>query len=339
MTISAFISGCAGLELSHAERAFFSVAKPWGLILFARNVDTPAQVMALVAAFREAVGRPDAPVFIDQEGGRVQRLGPPHWPAYPPAMRYAQLFERDAPRALRAARLVTWLMGHDLRMLGINADCLPVLDVPVPDGHAIIGDRAYGDTPLLVTALARAAMQGLTAAGVAPVIKHVPGHGRARADSHKELPVVDTPLEDLRQSDFVPFAACADAPMAMTAHVVYPAIDPRNPATQSPRVIAGVIRGELGFQGLLMGDDVNMKALRGPLAERCEKTLQAGCDVVLHCSGVLEEMHEVARACGPLKDAALERANAALESISHAPAIAPDRSQAEALLAELTALA
>ncbi len=336
MKTGAFISGCAGSELSAAERAFFGRTRPWGLILFARNIEDPGQVRRLVADFREAVGRPQAPVLIDQEGGRVQRLRPPHWRTWPPAMRFAELFERDRVEALRAARLVTWLLGRELAGLGINVDCLPVLDVPVPGSHEIIGDRAYGHDPLVVATLGRAAMEGLRAAGIAPVIKHVPGHGRARADSHLKLPVVETPLEELRRTDFVPFAACADAPMAMTAHVVYAGIDPEEPATHSLRVIRDVIRGEIGFDGLLMSDDLNMKALKGSLAERCEKALAAGCDIVLHCSGILEEMEEVAAAAGTLSGRALERAIAAENAAGGFPRPQPDEGEALALLAAVS---
>jgi len=332
----AFISGCEGTELSTAEWEFFSRARPWGLILFARNIENPRQVRRLIADFREAVNRPQAPVLIDQEGGRVQRLRPPHWRAWPPAMRFAELFDRNRVEALRAARLVTWLLGRELADLGINVDCLPVLDVPVAGSHEIIGDRAYGHDPLVVAALGRAAIEGLRAAGIAPVIKHVPGHGRARADSHLELPVVGTPVEELRETDFVPFAACADAPMAMTAHVVYADIDPEAPATHSARVVEEVIRGEIGFDGLLMSDDVNMKALKGSLAERSEKALAAGCDIVLHCSGVLEEMEEVAAAAGTLAGRARERADAA-ERVMGAPAtVTPDENEAMALLSALS---
>ncbi len=334
--MGAFISGCGGTELSAAERDFFGRTRPWGLILFARNINDPEQVRRLVADFREAVGRPQAPVLIDQEGGRVQRLRPPHWHAWPPAMRFAELFGKNRIKALRAARLVTWLLGRELAGLGINVDCLPVLDVPVPGSHEIIGDRAYGHDPLVVAALGRAAMEGLRAAGVAPVIKHVPGHGRARADSHLELPFVDTPLEELRRTDFVPFAACADAPMAMTAHVVYADIDPEAPATHSTRVIGEVIRGEIGFDGLLMSDDVNMKALKGSLAERCERALTAGCDIVLHCSGVLEEMKEVAAAAGVLAGRARERAVAAERAMGAPAVVTPDEDEAFALLSTLS---
>ena len=324
----ALICSCAGTELTEEERAFFAHEKPWGLILFARNVDDPAQVQALVDDFRALVGRDDAPVFIDQEGGRVQRLRPPHWRDYPPAARFGELWARDPLAACRAARAVTWLLASELADLGINADALPVLDVPVEGAHDIIGDRAYARDPQVAALLARAAMSGLSAAGVAPVIKHIPGHGRARADSHEELPMVEAPLPNLRAHDFLPFAALADAPMAMTAHVVYAAIDADNPATTSRTVIHDVIRGEIGFDGLLMSDDLNMKALAGPLAARAEAALAAGCDVVLHCSGDLAEMREVAAACPELSGRALERAEAAM-AFTRTRGLAPDAREAE----------
>ncbi len=337
MTPSAFICGCAGLEPSRAEEEFFTTANPWGLILFARNVDTPGQVAALVRRFRACVGRPQAPVFIDQEGGRVQRLRPPHWRAWPAARAYGDLAGSDPARALKAAWMITRLLGEELRACGINADCLPVLDLPAPDGHQIIGDRAYAEDPFLIAALARAAMEGLKAAGVAPVIKHIPGHGRARADSHEELPIVDAPLDELRRSDFVPFSMFADAPMAMTAHVVYAAIDADAPATLSRRVIGEIIRGEMAFDGLLMSDDVNMKALRGPLPERCAAAIEAGCDVVLHCSGDLDEMRQVAKVCGPLQGEAARRAGQAEACMNATGAPDWERREAEELLAALMA--
>ena len=326
--MKALICGCSGPTLSEEEHAFFLETRPFGLILFARNVESPHQVRALVAEFRGLVGRPDAPVFIDQEGGRVQRLRPPHWRAYPPAERLGELFARDPLAALRAARMVTWLLAAELAGLGINADALPVLDVPVEGAHDIIGDRAYARDPQVATLLARAAMSGLAAAGVAPVIKHIPGHGRARADSHEELPVVDAPLAALRAQDFLPFAALADAPMAMTAHVVYAAIDACNPATTSRTVITDIIRGEIGFDGLLMSDDVNMQALSGSLAARAEAALAAGCDIILHCSGIMEEMREVAAVCPALEGQSLKRAEAAM-AFTRPHGLPPDAEEAE----------
>ncbi|HHN67345.1 MAG TPA: beta-N-acetylhexosaminidase [Thermopetrobacter sp.] len=306
----AFICGCEGTALNPAERAFIREADPWGLILFARNIDTPEQVRRLIEDFRHLTGRA-APVLIDQEGGRVQRLRPPHFTTWPAAAAYGRLWRADPLRALKAARLVTWLMGRELAALGIDVDCLPVLDVPQEGADPIIGDRAYATEPMTAALLARAALSGLAAAGLAGVVKHIPGHGRAPCDSHAALPRVAAPLDELADVDFRPFAALADAPMAMTAHVVYEAIDPANPATLSKQVIATVIRGRIGFAGLLMSDDLGMHALSGSMRERTERALAAGCDVVLHCSGDLAEMEQVAEAAGRLRGAAWRRAAAA----------------------------
>lgn len=311
MPITALIAGCAGLELSPDEAAFFRDAEPWGFILFKRNCDTPDQVRALVKALREAVGR-DAPVLIDQEGGRVQRLGPPHWPTYPKAAAYGALYVRDAEKGLEAARLGARLMAADLTALGIDVDCLPVLDVPAPGGHDIIGDRAYGRDAKIVSAVGRAAAEGLLSGGVLPVIKHIPGHGRAQVDSHKHLPRVDAPLALLRETDFAAFKPLADMPLAMTAHVVYEAVDAEHPATQSAKVVNDIIRGEIGFAGALMSDDLSMHALGGDFAGRTKAVLDAGCDLVLHCNGDRAEMEAVVSACRPLDGAALDRVNAAL---------------------------
>lgn len=313
--IGAFISGCAGLSLSPAEEQFFARTNPFGLILFRRNCQTPAQLKALTGAFRAAVGRRNAPVFVDQEGGRVQRLGPPSntWPKYPPARAYGEAYGRCRLTGLRATRNVGRLMAEDLIEAGITANCVPVLDVPQPGAHEIIGSRAYSDVLEPIMALARAHAAGFADGGVLPVIKHIPGHGRAKADSHLELPVVDAKRADLEAVDFPPFAAFADAPMGMTAHVVYTAIDPHFPATQSKKVIASVIRKQIGFRGLLMTDDLSMKALAGSYAEKTAAALKAGCDVVLHCNGEMEQMEEVAAAAGVLKGKALARARAALK--------------------------
>jgi beta-N-acetylhexosaminidase len=312
--IGALIVGCAGTSLSAAERRFLEERNPWGLILFKRNCETPDQIAAFTADFRKTVGRRNAPVFIDQEGGRVQRLGPPSnsWRKYPPARRYGELMERDPVAGFRAARRVGRLMAEDLFGIGITVDCLPVLDVPEPGSHDIIGDRAYGMTPERVIGLARAHMAGLLDGGVLPVIKHIPGHGRAKSDSHVSLPVVDASREDLESIDFAPFAALADAPMAMTAHVVYTAFDKHNPATLSRAIISKVIRKNIGFDGLLMSDDLSMKALSGSLGDRAQKALGAGCDMLLHCNGNLDEMREVADRAGQLKGKAARRARQAL---------------------------
>jgi beta-N-acetylhexosaminidase len=314
--IGAFISGCSGPVLSTTERDFFARTKPWGLILFKRNCETPEQLKRLTGDFRDAVGRKNAPVFIDQEGGRVQRLGPPSnaWRRYPAARAYGDAFNASALAGLRAARNVGRLMAEDLIAAGITANCVPVLDVPQPGAHEIVGNRAYSDRIEAIMALARAHAAGFADGGVLPVIKHIPGHGRARADSHLELPVVDATRAELEAVDFPPFAAMADAPMAMTAHVVYTAIDKTAPATLSRKVISSVIRKQIGFRGLLMTDDLSMKALTGSYAEKTRRALDAGCDIVLHCNGEMAQMEEVAAAAGALKGKALSRARAALKA-------------------------
>ncbi len=316
MKTRSFISGCEGTQLSSPEAAFFREQNPWGLILFKRNCETPTQVKALTTAFREAVGRKDAPVFIDQEGGRVQRLGPPsnYWRKYPAARAFGDLYEKSPLSALRTARHAGRLMAEDLMEIGITADCLPVLDVPQAGAHDVIGNRAYSLRLEQVMALARAHTAGLMDGGVLPVMKHIPGHGRAEVDSHHNLPVVNARRQDLEQVDFPPFAAFADAPMAMTAHVIYSAIDKTAPATLSRKVIKSVIRGQIGFRGLLITDDLSMKALSGTLEEKCTMALKAGCDMLLHCNGVLAEMREVAAAAGELKGKAMRRAKMAIKS-------------------------
>ena len=305
----AFICGCAGLALSADEIAFLRESDPWGLILFKRNVGDREQLRALTKSFRSTVGRDDAPVLIDQEGGRVQRMGPPHWRAYPAAAR----FDASLPvgEAEDAARLAARLIAHDLREVGITIDCAPVLDVAEPGTHAVIGSRALSERPERVAALARACAEGLMAGGVAPVVKHIPGHGRARADSHLELPRVNSSREELAR-DFAPFAALKDLPMAMTAHVVYSALDPENPATTSPIIVREIMRQEIGFDGLIMSDDVSMKALGGPFEARVRAIFAAGLDVALHCNGDLEEARSVASETPELAGRALERAEAAL---------------------------
>jgi len=308
----AFITGVAGLVLAADERAFLRESQPWGFILFKRNVDTPAQVRGLVAALRESVGRADAPVLIDQEGGRVQRLGPPHWPKYPPGAVFARLYEHDREAGLKAARLGARLIAHDLEQLGVTVDCLPLADVPVSDADPIIGDRAYGRTPQQVAIIAQAVTDGLMDGGVLPVLKHIPGHGRATADSHHRLPVVEVDATTLESSDFAAFRPLAKLPLGMTAHVVFSAIDPVAPATTSVKMVREVIRGFIGFDGLLMSDDVSMGALSGTLAERSRAALHAGCDVVLHCNGTLDEMHAVAGESPLLAGEAGRRADAAL---------------------------
>jgi beta-N-acetylhexosaminidase len=305
---AACILGCAGPVLGADERAFFRDVRPWSFILFARNVVDAGQTRALIEALREAADDEAALVFVDQEGGRVQRLRPPLARARRPAALFGALYAQDPDAALEAVRLNHRLIAAELAAVGFDADCVPCIDLRVPGAHDIVGDRAFGTDPNVVAALGRAAVDGLLAGGVAPVVKHIPGHGRAGADSHFDLPVVDTPLEVLEQTDFAPFRALADAPMAMTAHVVYAAVDPRRCATLSHRVIETVIRGHIGFDGLLMSDDLSMKALGGAFEDRTRGALDAGCDLVLHCNGDMAEMKPVAAACPELAGRAAERA-------------------------------
>ncbi|MDB5641923.1 MAG: beta-N-acetylhexosaminidase [Hyphomicrobiales bacterium] len=314
----AFICGVSGLVLTDEERRFLADSAPWGLILFKRNVSDQAQLLALTTEFREIVGRADAPVLVDQEGGRVQRLGPPVWPAYPAAARFDALTHSDDEKA-DFVRLSARLIGQDLRACGIDVDCLPVLDVPAPGGHNVIGDRAYAADPAQVARLGGAAAEGLMLAGVLPVMKHVPGHGRAGADSHLELPRVDASLAELERADFVPFRALAHLPMAMTAHVVYTALDPTGPATTSRKVVQEIIRRAIGFDGLLMSDDLSMKALSGSFTDRTTALFAAGADMALHCNGDLTEARQVAAASPELDGRAAERAAAALALIAPAP--------------------
>ena len=311
MAPRAFISGISGLELTPDERSFLRDADPWGLILFKRNISDATQVTELTASFRFAVGRV-APVLVDQEGGRVQRLGPPHWPVYPPAQALDRLYERDVAVALAAARLGGRLLANDLQPLGIDIDCLPCADIPVSEADPIIGDRAYGDRPDKVATLAGAHARGLMNGGVLPVLKHLPGHGRATADSHQSLPTVVTDRETLEATDFAAFRPLSRLPLGMTAHVVFSAIDAAHPATTSATMVREVIRGFIGFQGLLMSDDVSMGALSGTIGERSKAALAAGCDVVLHCNGKLDEMREVAANSPRLAGDAARRADAAL---------------------------
>ena len=308
----ASIYGCAGLTFDDWERGFFAEQDPFGFILFQRNCDNPEQVRRLVEAFRDAVGRADAPVLIDQEGGRVARLKPPHWQTLPPAGAIGGLAERDPEAGAEAAWLQARLIAADLEPLGITVDCAPVLDLRHSGAHDVIGDRAFGGDPELVARLGRAFCDGLLAGGVLPVIKHMPGHGRTLVDSHLKMPVVEAPLEALEQSDFQPFQSLADMPLGMTGHLCLTSVDEACPATISSRVQREVIRGSLGFQGLLLTDDLSMSALPGGLGERAAAALAAGCDVALHCNGEREEMQQVAGAVGPLSAAGQERWAAAL---------------------------
>jgi beta-N-acetylhexosaminidase len=329
----AFITGVAGAALTDAERAFLREAQPWGLIVFARNIGAPDALRRLIGDFRGIVGH-DAPVLVDQEGGRVQRLGPPHWPKYPPAAVYGQLYERDRARGVAAARLGGRLIATDLYGVGIDVDCAPVADLPVAQADPIIGNRAFATEPGPVAALAAVFAQGLAEGGVLPVVKHVPGHGRATADSHKKLPVVTADRAALEATDFAVFRGLADMPMAMTAHVVFRAIDPVAPATTSAAIVHDVIRGSIGFAGLLMSDDISMDALSGSLGERTRAALAAGCDIALHCNGDMAEMQAVAAAAPQLQGEAARRASAALarRQLPAALDVAAKRAELAALL-------
>src|SRR5579885_3551184 len=327
------IYGCAGAQLLPEERSFFRDAQPWGFILFARNIQDRSQVAALVKALRETVDDPSAPVLIDQEGGRVARLKPPHWKARAPAARFGELHVKAPESAREAVYLNARLIAHDLAEIGVNVDCLPVLDVPVEGADQVIGDRAYSHDPSVVIDLGREAIDGLIEGGVLPVMKHIPGHGRATADSHFKLPRVETPAEELSATDFVTFRSLNSCPLGMTAHVIYTEIDPQRPATTSPKVIRDIIRGEIGFDGLLLSDDLSMNALDCPIGHRAKAALFAGCDIVIHCNGKMDEMKEVAAEAKPLESEPLERAQKALSHL--APPEDFDTAAAEARLAEL----
>jgi beta-N-acetylhexosaminidase len=335
MTVAAIL-GCAGPVLSDTERSFFRDADPLGFILFQRNCQTPDQVRILVDDLRESVGRADAPVLIDQEGGRVARLKAPAWRAVPAAGRFGELAQRGRGAALEAVRLNAELLARELADLGITVDCAPVLDLRLPgQNDVVVGDRAFGDDPELVAELGRAACQGFLAGGVLPVIKHVPGHGRATVDSHHALPRVDASLDELRRTDFVPFRLLRDMPVAVSAHVVYTAIDPDQPATTSRTVIEQIIRGEIGFAGLLISDDLSMQALSGDLGDRARRALAAGCDIALHCNGKIPEMEAVVAAAMPLVGAARERVERAQALVARPRAfdIAGAQARLETLLA------
>lgn len=314
MATNAAIFGCAGTTLSAPEHAFFADAQPWAFILFARNLDTPDQIRKLCADLRESVGR-NAPILIDQEGGRVARLRAPRWRAWLPPM---EQMANVSPDNARLAMVLRYrLIAHELHALGIDVNCAPMLDVPTPDAHQIITNRCYGTVPDTVAEMGRACSEGLLAGGVLPIIKHIPGHGRGSSDSHFELPVVDTDAETLDRVDFEPFRRLSDLPMAMTAHIVYTAFDPAACATVSSTMI-DIIRDSIGFDGLLMTDDLSMKALKGSFAERTSASLRAGCDVVLHCNGDMDEMRQIMSSVATLSGDAMARATRA-ENMRKAP--------------------
>lgn len=317
----AAILGFGGTELTADERDLFRDADPAGYILFARNCRDPEQLRRLTDSLRELAGRDDLPILIDQEGGRVARLRPPEWPEFPSQWRFAQLFRSAPISAIEAARMNAQAIAVTLAEMGINVDCLPLLDVRRPDAHDVIGDRALGDEPMQVAALGRAVLEGLDAGGVCGVVKHMPGHGRARADSHVELPVVEAQEEELAE-DLEPFRTLKDAPMAMTAHVLYPAWDEERCATVSPKIIGEIIRGSIGFHGLLMSDDLAMEALSGSLADRARAAIGAGCDVVLHGSGSVADNEQLASGLDAMSESAVRRLERAMARTSPMPSTA-----------------
>jgi beta-N-acetylhexosaminidase len=331
--------GMAGTTLSDAERSFFRDLDPAGYILFRRNVADRAQLRALTDALRAIAGRDDLPILIDQEGGRVARMQPPEWPAFPRAELFDRLYDIAPMTAIEAARHNAQAIAATLAEVGITVDCLPLLDVRQPGAHDIIGDRALGSEPMRVAAMGRAVIEGLRAAGVVGVVKHIPGHGRAMADSHVELPVVDAGVDAL-ETDLDPFIALKDAPMAMTAHVVYPAWDAEQCASLSAKVTGQIIRGRIGFDGLLMSDDLGMHALTGGFGERATGVLAAGCDIALHCSGDMTEMEAIAAAVGPIETKAHERLNRAMATVAGAKpnaSVGESMAKRDALLAVLPA--
>ncbi len=323
----AFIAGIAGPALTDKERAFLREAQPWGFILFRRNVAGPEALRDLIDDVRTTLGRA-APALIDQEGGRVQRLGPPQWPTYPPGAAYGALYDRDREMGLAAARLGARLIAAGLAPLGFDVDCMPIADLLVAGADPVVGDRAYGSEPAKVAAIAKAIAQGLTEGGVLPVVKHIPGHGRATADSHKRLPVVNADRAVLEATDFAAFRPLAALPLAMTAHVVFTAIDPIAPATISAIIVRDVIRDSIGFEGLLMSDDISMGALSGSVGERTRAAIAAGCDLVLHCNGEMSEMLAVAAEAPLLAGEVARRAAAALAT--KRPAVPIDLAAARA---------
>jgi beta-N-acetylhexosaminidase len=332
VNFNAFISGFAGTSLSDQERAFFAETRPCGLILFARNCESIPQLRKVAADYRDSVESDEALVLIDQEGGRVQRLKPPRWRQMPPARIYGDLYVFDPEAARAAAFASARLIADELRNAGITVNCTPVLDVPEAGAHDIIGDRAFSFDPDIVSDLGRAVVEGTLAGGVLPVIKHVPGHGRARADSHLALPEIHASPEELIAVDFRPFMALRHAPLAMTAHVLLPAFDEERPASVSPVIMSEVIRELIGLTGLVMSDDIGMEALGGPMAERAAAVIAAGCDVALHCSGKLDEMREVARVVPPLDGMSAERFASAIAELGEPQAF--DADQALSLVSE-----
>jgi beta-N-acetylhexosaminidase len=333
----AVIFGCAGPDLAADERAFFRDADPLGFILFARNVDTPERTRRLVDDLRASVMRAEAPVLIDQEGGRVARLKPPHWRDAPPARALGELYARDPERGLEACQLNARLLAADVASIGADVDCLPVLDLGHPETHAVIGDRAFADRPEAVAALGRAAAEGLLAEGVMPVMKHMPGHGRATVDSHHGLPRITAPRAILESTDFLPFKLLSDLPWGMTGHLLVEMVDPAAPVTISARGVKEIIRGHIGFDGLLLSDDLSMQALGGSLGQRAAGALAAGCDIALHCNGDRAEMEDITARTGPVTEATQRRFQAGRSFLARhcAPAGPSGLAEVRRRLAEL----
>lgn len=324
----AAIFGCEGPVLLPREKAFFREFQPFGFIIFARNVESPSQLQRLTSDLRESVGR-DAPILVDQEGGRVQRLRAPHWREWAPPL---ETVEKAGENAARAMAIRSILIAAELRAVGIDANCAPVADIAGPLTHPFLRNRCYGQEVDIVTKVSRSVADAYLAQGVLPVVKHMPGHGRSVNDTHHNLPTVTTDKATLAATDFAPFRTLRDLPMAMTAHIIFEAYDPINPATQSINVIQA-IRNEIGFAGLLLTDDLNMQALSGSLSERTSRSLAAGCDIALHCKGDFDEMQAVAQAAGAMSPATQLRAKAALGQRQHAKII-----DIAALEAEFSAL-
>lgn len=310
----AFVCGLEGQVITDFEKAYLRETKPWGVILFGRNIDNPDQVRRLTSDVRDALNW-HAPVLIDQEGGRVQRLKAPHWPRYPAASRFGAMERAEPGTGVEAAQIAAWMIADDLLDVGINVNCAPVLDLRVSGGTDAIGNRAFHEEPKTVCQLGRATMDAYMQAGVAPVIKHIPGHGRAVVDSHFGLPRITTDRQTLEQTDFVPFQALSDAPMAMTGHLIFEAIDPEDPVTLSPTLI-GIIRDQIGFDGALITDDLSMGALSGSMVQRATGSLAAGCDLALHCNGLRTEMEAIREAIPLLEGRSAERCAAALARLS-----------------------
>jgi len=319
LSCRAFVSGCSGHRLTSEERDFFKSTSPWGLILFKRNVLEPIQIKELISEFREVVGRSDAPVLIDQEGGRVQRLGPPHWRRYPAAQRYLEAARGDLSKAEELTCLGARLIAHDLHELGFTIDCAPALDLGFEGRTDAIGDRTFARDPRDIIRLGRAFAEGLSAGGILPAIKHMPGHGRAVVDSHKLLPKVEVPIPELIESDFLPFCELSDLPIGLTAHILFPHVDPDAPATLSRIVVQDVIRGLIGFDGLLLSDDISMEAFQGDFRSRAAAFFAAGGDIALHCNGDLAEAEGVAAASPLVKDKTLERVERAFSWLKTEP--------------------